>query len=445
MSEAFLPRKTCERYVGIVFLLILLSFSVSAQSSETAYNITEREPSGELLNSAIFYEKSTGNEFNNNDEMNEYSVTGSYEGLANAMQEANITYNQLRADITRDILDDYQPETLIFTDPHNLNREEIGLIYNWVIRDGGSIYVCSEKAGGQINRKNLDTLARLFNLQITPYILDDDENYIGGSTTTSNTTSNSTIPTTPESGLSNFTVDTDSIYLEGNTWELTEDVEEVSFYGTSGIKTTGNNKVVIEGNPSTYSRNRATFLPGSRPPVYVMSEVGRGKAVFSADCDMFTNSNIRNHDNGRLAKNTFEWLMSQNSVENAGGEKIFYEVSTLSRTISNLESKKKDVNTTISSLQSTRDSLERRISEGSDNSGGSAFILILNVLLLGGISGVLYEFRDNLNIPDTIQDALVKNSTSNSDEFELDEKTQSLEQELGLDQKTQQLEEELDL
>lgn len=441
MAQPALQYKTHKRHILAVVFLLFLTGSAVSQSSGTAYNITENEPSQEILNSAVFYEKTSENEFG--DEANKYSVTGTYGGLANAMQEANITYNQLRADITSEILKEYQPETLIFTDPNNLNTDEIALIYNWVVRDGGSIYVCSEKAGGSINREDMDTLARLFNMQITPYTLEDDENYISEPTAPPDT-SNNTFDSRPQSGLSNFTVDTESIYLEDESQELTENVEKVSFYGASGIKTSENNQVAIEGNPTTYSRNRATFLPGSNPPLYVISNVGRGKAVFSADCDMFTNRNIRKHDNGRLAKNTFEWLMSDKKTEDTGGEKIYYEVSTLSRAISDLQDEKQNTNSYIRQLHSTQKSLNQRLSRTSGDSDSNIFIILLNLIFIGSISGIIYEFKDDIEIPESLQEALVKN-TGSTGKVGFEKKTQGLEEELGLDHKAQQLEDELDL
>lgn len=435
----------------IISLTVLLAGSINGQPSEEATNITEVEPSEEIRNSAIFYEKEGENTVGGDE--NDYSVTGSYSGLANAMQEANITYNQLRAEITPEILNDYQPNTLIFTNPRNLNEQEIGLIYNWIIRDGGSVYICSEKSGQEdtqsisqnSGQEDLDTLANLLNMDVTSYLLNDDNNYIRPTIEETGNTSNGSFDVS-DSDFAQFTVDSDSLYYDGDARELTEDVETVSFHGASGIDVSGDySRVVIEGNPSTYSKSGTNYLPGSRPPLYVMTEVGRGKAVVAGDCDTFSDTNIGKYDNGRLAKNTFEWLMSKEAEPEKGGEKIYYEISTLSREVSNLQNSLKDVNSTKSELISSKNSLEGQLNQDEEDSGISAFVILLNLVLLGGISGIIYEFRDSLEVPDSLEDALIEDSTSSSSPVSLNTDTEGLEEELGLDQKTQQLEDELDL
>lgn len=176
-----------------------------------------------------------------------------------------------------------------------LEPKELAAVSEFVIENGGGLFI----AGAATETAN----------QITPFgmtvdkkenLLEDDMNCI----------KDATAGKCKEK--TNFVVTTFS--TDPMVQSIRIGVNQLGFYGGSGIYLSGNAKPVAMGGRTTYAL-AGSFPPESNPPVAAAAIVGKGLVFLLSDPDMLSEKNLDNYDNLKFGVNIIKWLSISSQVQ----------------------------------------------------------------------------------------------------------------------------------
>ncbi|MFB6245263.1 MAG: DUF4350 domain-containing protein, partial [Candidatus Nanohaloarchaea archaeon] len=350
------------------------------------------------------------------------SINSKFSQFANFLQSENITVNRIDAKVNRDLLKKPSPDVIAIARPKNIQQHEIGLLTEWVIRNGGNLWVCSEK--GEKGGKKINMLVTPFGLSVSGSLLEDDMNFIMGSNSSSSDGGQSNSsgsesyyddagPTGEGEGSSTssslgkyqkfkVTRQGGNILNTSYIFGVTQGMDVVSFYGASGMKIPSgleNTWVAVKGERTTYTPKSPVFLKGSYPPLVVGTKLGEGRAVFVSDCDLFKNKNIKKFENAQLAVNTMEWLIPQENVKESDFTELVLRTEGLVEAKERLKEKVNNLKEKLETQRMMARSQETEESIDKKSTGGG--IPIIPVVLIGGgslllIGSVLYLYRDRV-------------------------------------------------
>ncbi|ODS41894.1 MAG: hypothetical protein MSIBF_00585 [Candidatus Altiarchaeales archaeon IMC4] len=331
------------KYLALLAILVLTSGCVNAQEGGERGKILFYE-----IGSSADYGSSTGySEFADQLKKRGYNIA--------ALVGGEITGEKLQ----------YYDVLIIPNMNASLTPDEMATVLSFVIRDGKGVFITvgSPSATNQLTILfgiRVDSSGKL--IDVENQLIGDDSKYHFAITRFSD---DPTIRT------------------------IRQGINQLGFYGGSGLYLTGNAKFAAAASRSTYSTT-GTFPLGSIPPVVAASRLGDGSIFVGSDPDMFKNENIERYDNMRFATNVIEWLeptccIPENKTPNDMVRELTIEKNRLNRENEILDAEKTMLQEPVNAL----DDQIGKLDEGVDTCHGA---MQYNYVAIGAICASIIIF-----------------------------------------------------
>lgn len=423
-----------DKIIRVSFLITIASlFMFSATAEETV----------------LFYGgNSDGGQAGGLDEK-EYTANNKLSNLSESLESNDFTVNRVTSYIGPDILDRYEPNVIVLPNPKRTTPKQIGELLRWTARDGGNLWVCAEPessgtSSGPSSVSRVNMISKALGMTVSGSLLEDRQNSI-----VENVTEEEQQTYTQDSSLSTsqkFKVYRSKDGINSNSYVdgITMGVEEVGFFGASGIITQDTaNKVwtAVSGEETTYTPNAPVFLKGSYPSLVAATTFGDGRAIMTSDCDIYANENINKFDNHKLAMNSFEWLTPNETIQSMNYTEAILKSESLNREKIRLQSEVEGLESEVSQLESTNSELRAEASsQETGEDGGISLALISAIIFFITLVVLVVALREELE--NKFVQGEVKD-TVNSFKNQVEEDSENESEDLG--SKADELGEDLDV
>ncbi|MFZ2456423.1 MAG: hypothetical protein WAX07_08095 [Candidatus Altiarchaeia archaeon] len=294
----------------------------------------------------------------------DYTTDKEYSAFKDKLTENGYEINDLLVGLSRDSLDQVNPEPDIIVIPNlgsDLSAEETTALFEFVIKSGKGVFLC-----GATPSTNKLTIP--LGMMASTDLLEDDVNSVRDSITGQMVTDKTT-----------FYVELPANRPDPVISSLTRGVNTLDIFTAGGIYVFGDSKGVVFGGDAVNTPKALTFPKKSNPPLAAYIQLGTGWIFLLSDPDILANKNLDSaryrHDNLKFGVNIIDWLSQPATDPTASEDEIDNiirslrtETLDLNRTIAYQENEKSALNDKIITLTAEKDSLSERIDTLSKNS-----------------------------------------------------------------------------